>query len=181
VTNQVSPTDSRELVLGGNQGRLFCNRVGGALSLKRLQYFFRHNSIRVWPLIINDVFANRSSKEQSQECNVGGVTRLPVIQAPFQDCRKSRSWLLLAVLLALVALLGVYQEVTLQGDDMLYAWSAMDMTAAKPTLGISTLCSRPGLTARLAALYVAFGIHDSTTVALPLISSLAFMRVSCHS
>jgi MFS family permease len=83
--------------------------------------------------------------------------------------------------MALGSPLLVYQGVVLEGDDVLYARLASDMAEGHPTFGFNTHTYRLGFIAPLAALYRAFGIHDWTTVAFPLLASLAAVLVAAFA
>jgi 4-amino-4-deoxy-L-arabinose transferase-like glycosyltransferase len=90
-------------------------------------------------------------------------------------------WALLAFGMALGSPLLVYQGVILDGDDVLYARLASDMAEGHPTFGINTHTYRLGFIVPVAVLYRVFGIHDWTTVALPLLSSLSIVLVAAYA
>jgi hypothetical protein len=90
-------------------------------------------------------------------------------------------WLILAIGLGLLAPILVYQGVLLGGDDVLYARLAADMASGNPTFGINTHTFRLGFIAPLAGLYAAFGIHDWTTVAFPILCTLLAVFLAVYA
>lgn len=90
-------------------------------------------------------------------------------------------WAVLAYGVALAAPLLVYQGVVLDGDDVLYARLASDMAEGHPTFGINTHTYRLGFLVPMAVLYQIFGVHDWTTVAFPLLSSLASVLIAGYA
>src|SRR5207244_6624649 len=82
-------------------------------------------------------------------------------------------WPFLAFAMGLASPLLVCQGVILAGDDVLYARLASEMADGHPMFGINTHTYRLGFLVPLAALYRAFGIHDWTIIAFPLLSSLS--------
>jgi hypothetical protein len=90
-------------------------------------------------------------------------------------------WLLIAIGLGLLAPILVYQGVLLGGDDVLYARLAADMASGNPTFGINTHTFRLGFIAPLAGLYAAFGIHDWTTVAFPILCTLLAVFLAAYA
>ncbi len=90
-------------------------------------------------------------------------------------------WALLAFGMALGSPLFVYQGVLLAWDDVLYARLASDMANGHPTFGMNTHTYRLGFIVPLAALYRAFGIHDWTTVAFALLSSLSTVLLAAYA
>ena len=83
--------------------------------------------------------------------------------------------------MGLASPLLVYQGVILAGDDVLYARLASEMADGHPMFGINTHTYRLGFLVPLAALYRAFGIHDWTTIAFPLLSSLSTMLLAAYA
>lgn len=90
-------------------------------------------------------------------------------------------WVLLAFGTALGAPLLTYLGVILESDDVLYARLASDMAEGHPTFGINTHTYRLGFLVPMAALYHVFGVHDWTTVAFPLLSSLTCVLVAGYA
>ena len=90
-------------------------------------------------------------------------------------------WALLAFGMALGSPLLVYQGVILAGDDVLYARLASEMADGHPMFGINTHTYRLGFIVPVAALYRVFGIHDWTTVAFPLLSSLSTVLLAAYA
>jgi hypothetical protein len=90
------------------------------------------------------------------------------------------AWLLLAIGLGLLAPILGYQGVLLGGDDVLYARLAADMASGDPTFGINTHTFRLGFIAPIAVLYAAFGIHDWTTVAFPILCTLLAVFLAAY-
>jgi 4-amino-4-deoxy-L-arabinose transferase-like glycosyltransferase len=91
------------------------------------------------------------------------------------------AWALLACGVALSAPLLAYQGVMLESDDVLYARLAADLAQGHPTFGINAHTSRLGFLIPIAALYRAFGIHDWTTVAVPLLSGFLTIVVAAYA
>lgn len=85
---------------------------------------------------------------------------------------KPNLWLLLAVGVACLFPLLVFKGVELHGDDVLYAKLAADMAKGEPSFFTNTHTTRLGFLVPITVLYLGFGIHDWTTIAFPLASSL---------
>ena len=95
-------------------------------------------------------------------------------------CRRS-GWIIFAVVIGLLAPVLVFQGVLLDGDDVLYARLAADMASGNPTFGINTHTFRLGFIAPLAGLYAAFGIHDWTTIAFPVLCTVLVVFVAAYA
>lgn len=90
-------------------------------------------------------------------------------------------WTLAALGIAWGALLCAYQGVMLESDDVLYARLASDLAEGHPTFAINPHTYRLGYIVPLAALYQAFGIHEWTTVAFPLLCGLLTVLLAAYA